>query len=135
MAGGNHILSKKNFSSHSDFASQYELSPAPFPPNIPLKSTSSRHKFLHKMQEGGHWPTLDMKSEKAENRNSLGSARERALNSHILIIELSTLLTVERRVPLWKVPRGRGYKYRGCIYINCFKQITNRWKTFERASK
>ena len=93
MARVNHILLKKNFSSHSDFASQYELSPAPFPPNIPLKSTSSRHKFLHKMQEGGHWPTLDMKSEKAENRNSLCSARGRALNSHILIIELSTLLT------------------------------------------
>ena len=50
--------------SHSDFAFQNGLSPAPFPPNIPLKSTSSRHKFLHKMQGGGwgHWPTLDMKS-------------------------------------------------------------------------
>ena len=64
MAGGNHILSKKNFSSHSDFASQYELSPAPFPPNIPLKSTSSRHKFLDKMQKGREPALLDMKSRK-----------------------------------------------------------------------
>ena len=43
----------EDFFIYSDFASQYGLSPTvPFPPNIPLKSTSSRHKFLHKTQEG-----------------------------------------------------------------------------------